>query len=153
MNMTLKTAKAELAAVGCTISKTDGEYKVRLKGSPVGHGYFTTDLDDAVATGRHMANEEVRRASVAADRAEQAQQAQADESFPDGVNRIMRAKMAELKADGTVAMSADNFFSLCVQAISRHPKSFKGVNACYLARNVFNIAAKTPAFISFVYHN
>lgn len=51
--MTLATAKKHLAAVGCTLTKRDGEYRVRLKGAKpgAGDGYFTDDLVDAVETG------------------------------------------------------------------------------------------------------
>lgn len=53
--LTLATVRASLKAVNVTIRKTDcGEYCVRVKGSPVGHGYFTAQLDDALATGLHM---------------------------------------------------------------------------------------------------
>lgn len=37
------------------------EYVVRIKGSPVGHGYFATDLLDARATGIQMAAERDKR--------------------------------------------------------------------------------------------
>lgn len=53
--MTFKEAKAELNSLGCTLVKKDGEYRVRLKGSPVGFGHFTTDLIDAVKTGQLIA--------------------------------------------------------------------------------------------------
>jgi hypothetical protein len=57
--LTLKSVRTELSALGVTIENTmgpeaDKEYKVRIKGSPNGHGYFTPDLDDALATGKHM---------------------------------------------------------------------------------------------------
>jgi hypothetical protein len=56
--LTLKTVRAELAQIGVTISRTPhGEYKVRLKDSPKGHGYFTTDLQDAFETGKFMASD------------------------------------------------------------------------------------------------
>lgn len=54
--LTLKDVRARLNKLGVTIVKTPyGEYKVRLAGSPKGHGYFTTDLDDAENTGKLMA--------------------------------------------------------------------------------------------------
>jgi hypothetical protein len=51
---TLKQARQQLAAFGCTLSKHDGEYKVRIKGSKRGMGYYTDDIDDAVKTGELM---------------------------------------------------------------------------------------------------
>jgi hypothetical protein len=50
--LTLKQVRQTLSRVNVTIRKTaHGEYVVRVKGSPVGFGYFTTQLDDALATG------------------------------------------------------------------------------------------------------
>ena len=43
-----KGARVILAAFGCTLSNKDGEYKVRIKGSKRGMGYYTDDIDDAV---------------------------------------------------------------------------------------------------------
>ncbi len=54
-SLTIAEAKAVLSPLGVFLVKRDGEFRVRLVGSPAGHGYFTTDIDDAVATGRHMA--------------------------------------------------------------------------------------------------
>jgi hypothetical protein len=54
MNFTIKRAKQTLAAFGCTLSKKDGEYKVRIKGSRSGQGYYTDDIADAVITGKAM---------------------------------------------------------------------------------------------------
>jgi hypothetical protein len=54
--LTLKSVRDELSALGVTIARGYGnEWKVRIKGSPNGHGYFTSDLDDALATGKLMA--------------------------------------------------------------------------------------------------
>lgn len=54
--LTLKTVRDELAKLNVTIRKNEhAEYVVRIKGSPVGHGYFTNDLNDALATGKSMA--------------------------------------------------------------------------------------------------
>ena len=52
-----KGARTVLYSYGITISLNDGEYKVRVKGSPKSHGYFTDDIDDAVKTGILMADE------------------------------------------------------------------------------------------------
>ncbi len=48
---TFAYVKAELARVGMSICKTDGEYRVYAKGGSA-MGYFTTSLDDALTTGR-----------------------------------------------------------------------------------------------------
>jgi hypothetical protein len=55
--LTFKRVKQELSLFGITICRTGygKELKVRIKNSPVGHGYFTTELDDALSTGLHMA--------------------------------------------------------------------------------------------------
>jgi len=51
--LTLKSVRAELSALVVTIAKDSaGEYKVRIKGDTRGNGYFTPDLDDALATGK-----------------------------------------------------------------------------------------------------
>lgn len=54
--LTLKRVRAELKPLNVTIRKNSyGEFVVRIKGSPPGHGYFGTELDDALATGKEMA--------------------------------------------------------------------------------------------------
>lgn len=53
--LTIAKVRAALALNGATIRKADGEYCVRVKGSPVGHGSFTNDLTDALHTGIDMA--------------------------------------------------------------------------------------------------
>lgn len=56
--LTLKAVRASLAPLFITIRKQAcGDYVVRHKGSPVGHGYYTPDLQDALATGKRMARE------------------------------------------------------------------------------------------------
>lgn len=63
-------AKAKLKERGLTIRKQQGEYRVAFSGpefvrrngvetmaSPEDSAYYTTDLDDAVATGLRMADE------------------------------------------------------------------------------------------------
>ncbi len=60
--LTLKSVRSELAKVNVTVRKTIpgcSEMVVRLKGSPAGHGYFTNDLSDALATGKEMAKQNV----------------------------------------------------------------------------------------------
>jgi hypothetical protein len=52
--LTLKAVKAELKAVGISIHKICGEYKVYPKGT-MGQAYFTDDLADARGTGLLMA--------------------------------------------------------------------------------------------------
>jgi hypothetical protein len=58
MNKTFASVRDELKQLGITIRKNVyDEYIVRIKGSLKGEGYFTTDLDDALATGKHMASQ------------------------------------------------------------------------------------------------
>lgn len=52
--MTIKQATFELRQVGVTLRKKDGEYRVNVKGASELHAYYTTDLDDAVATGKRF---------------------------------------------------------------------------------------------------
>ncbi len=53
--LTFKKVKADLAPLNITIARTSyGEFKVRIKGAPKGEGYFTPDLDDALATGIYL---------------------------------------------------------------------------------------------------
>jgi len=52
--LTLKAVRAELSPLNVVITKKDGEYKVRLKGSKPGEGYFTNDLQDALLTGKQL---------------------------------------------------------------------------------------------------
>jgi len=55
--LTLNSVRVELATVGVTIRKIGygDEIRVRIKNSPVGYGYFTNDLVDALLTGLDMA--------------------------------------------------------------------------------------------------
>ncbi len=56
--LTLASVRSLLAARDVTIFRNGaGDYVVRIKGSKPGEGYFTTDLSDALATGRKMADE------------------------------------------------------------------------------------------------
>jgi hypothetical protein len=48
---TLAAAAAKLSAIGITIRKIDGEYRVARKGNPSSAAYFTSDLQDALDTG------------------------------------------------------------------------------------------------------
>ncbi len=53
MKMTLKAAKAELKQIGFTLTKLDGEYRVKSATDKTpGAGYFTDDLADAVSTAK-----------------------------------------------------------------------------------------------------
>lgn len=54
-SLTIANVRTALAPYCITLAKRDGEYLVRVKGSPAGHGYFTTDLRDALDTGLDMA--------------------------------------------------------------------------------------------------
>jgi len=55
MKLTIAQVSATLKPYGMTVTKKDGEYLVRIKGTPSGAGYFTTDLKDASDTGIDMA--------------------------------------------------------------------------------------------------
>jgi hypothetical protein len=58
--MTLRQAQARLRAVGVTLTKYDGEYRVNVKGGMEISAYYTNDLDDAVVTGEDMAQRQPR---------------------------------------------------------------------------------------------
>ena len=69
--LTLATARAKLADVGLTLQKRDGEYRVAMR--PLGYtrayladveagAYYTTDLQDALDTGLHIAAQGAKRA-------------------------------------------------------------------------------------------
>lgn len=61
-----RAAKAELAALGLSLKVTEhDEYRVNFRGGREGTAYYTNDLPDAVATGRHMAAERDGQASSA----------------------------------------------------------------------------------------
>ncbi len=64
MTLRFDFVKSELASLGMTITRKDGEFKVRRKGAPNGEGYFTTDLNDALDTGREMAKTDSIKARV-----------------------------------------------------------------------------------------
>lgn len=51
----LTTAKRAAADVGCTLVRTDDEYRVNLRGRGEATAYYTNDLTDAVHTARAMA--------------------------------------------------------------------------------------------------
>lgn len=53
-SLTLAAVSAALSPYCITIAKRDGEYLLRVKGSPAGHGYFTNDLCDALEAGLTM---------------------------------------------------------------------------------------------------
>lgn len=54
---TLARAKAVLRAVGVTINKRHGEYRVNLLGGREATAYYTDDIQDAVETGLRMADQ------------------------------------------------------------------------------------------------
>jgi hypothetical protein len=58
---TLATAKKELSALGMSLRKSDGEYRVTFRGVKPGRAeevsYYTDDIDDAVKTGTMMSKE------------------------------------------------------------------------------------------------
>lgn len=53
--MSLLAARERLKRCGCTITKTDGEYRVNVKGGMEATAYYTNDIDDAVSTAERMA--------------------------------------------------------------------------------------------------
>jgi hypothetical protein len=53
-NLTLAEARAELRAIGVTLKKSDGEYRVNFEGGPEKTAYYTDDINDAVKTGKAM---------------------------------------------------------------------------------------------------
>lgn len=59
--MTLAQAKAALRPLGIVLTKKDGEYRVNLYKGREATAYYTSDLDDAVATGKSMARHGNRR--------------------------------------------------------------------------------------------
>lgn len=53
--MTIKYAKSQMHAARCTLTRDDdGEYRVNLIEGNEKTAYYTSDLDDAVATGHAM---------------------------------------------------------------------------------------------------
>ena len=62
--LTLAQAKAELRPLGLVLISHDGEYRVNFRRGDEESAYYTTDLDDALATGKDMAK---RSASEAAE--------------------------------------------------------------------------------------
>lgn len=55
MNSIQKCARAALAKRGVTLTVRDGEYRVNFVGGKEDSAYYTTDLNDALSTGRAMA--------------------------------------------------------------------------------------------------
>lgn len=51
-SLTLAEARARLRAIGWTIYKQDGEYRINPKGASEESAYYTTDLADAMLTAR-----------------------------------------------------------------------------------------------------
>jgi hypothetical protein len=54
--LTLDEVARMLRVVGVVVRKCDGEYRVNLKGGAEATAYYTDWLDDARATGLHMAS-------------------------------------------------------------------------------------------------
>jgi hypothetical protein len=54
MHRTFAGSKRELAAIGCTLTKKDGEYRVNLAGGLEASAYYTDNLTDAINTGKKM---------------------------------------------------------------------------------------------------
>lgn len=53
--MTLKQAKKTLKAIGITIRKNDGEYRVNIINGTEATACYTNDIEDAIGTGKAMA--------------------------------------------------------------------------------------------------
>ena len=63
--LTYAIAHAELAALGVVLARTPfAEFRVRVRGAAAGEGYITTDLADALATGRLLAERLGRTATA-----------------------------------------------------------------------------------------
>lgn len=59
--LTQKWVRDHVRALGLTFNRDSaGDYVIRHKNSPKGHGYFTQDLRDALDTARAMAKEAAR---------------------------------------------------------------------------------------------
>ena len=62
---TYAQARAELSGLGLIIARTPfAEFRVRVRGAAAGEGYFTSDLADALATGRLLAERLGRTATA-----------------------------------------------------------------------------------------
>lgn len=57
--LTYHDAQHELRKLGLILIRKDGEYKVNFRGGKEGTAYFTNELDDALATGKKMAEAKV----------------------------------------------------------------------------------------------
>lgn len=72
--ITLKDAIKTLSSIGISLSKQDGEYRVAAKGTrrddTFSGAYFTSDINDAVATGRAIALNLVPAHEVITDKAD-----------------------------------------------------------------------------------
>lgn len=54
-NLRFTETRVALKVIGVTLTRKDGEFRVNLKGAAEATAYYTTDLDDALGTGQHMA--------------------------------------------------------------------------------------------------
>lgn len=59
--MNIAQAKREMQQIGLVLTHDQGEYRVNFKGGGEASAYYTTDLDDAVATGLDMARREHKK--------------------------------------------------------------------------------------------
>lgn len=64
MTLTIAEAKRAARAIGYSLSKHEGEYRINKIGALEGSAYYTTDLEDALETARF----EVKRAAERAGR-------------------------------------------------------------------------------------
>jgi hypothetical protein len=58
--------------------------------------------------------------------------------FPEYVEKVVRAKVASMKKEGTAAVGADCLWQSVAQDLSQHPQSPRGTNGAYFARQAFN---------------
>lgn len=54
--ITFTQAKVALAKIGMTLTKKDGEFRVNFKGGHEETAYYTSDVVDALNTGRVMSH-------------------------------------------------------------------------------------------------
>jgi DNA repair protein RadC len=90
--MTIAQARQILQSVGVVLTRTQGEYRINVRGGAEDEAYYTSDLEDAVATGKSMALRSAR-APEGAGRAERARVAQ-----PVGAQELSDAEVVAITA-------------------------------------------------------
>lgn len=95
MKLTLKSARQELAELGFTITKTNGEYRVNIENGFEATAYYTSDLGDAVETGRTMSTMNVGAAVTGNDlTAESVAKLQTEQRIRDAAPALLAALQA-----------------------------------------------------------